>query len=277
MRRTLATLGILGAFALISAPAAAADPEDKIAICHATGSDDNPFTSATVSLNALNGHENHGADIIPPNSVLPEGLNYDATGKALLANGCVTPGGPDRPENDQEKVEICHATGSASNPYVRITISVNGLNGHGDHEGDIIPPNSFLPAGLNFDAAGQATYNNGCVAVENQEQFPEESAPAVPAPERGGQMGTGAAASGEANQPVQAAAVAGQLNQQGQWGQQGQWNQAAEQSGSLAGAVNPGFNVQTAASAPAPVLLWGVIASASIAVLWAVRRSVAAS
>lgn len=42
-----------------------------------------------------------------------------------------------------EKVTICHATGSASNPFVTITISKNGLNGHGDHERDITP----VPAG----------------------------------------------------------------------------------------------------------------------------------
>ena len=42
-------------------------------------------------------------------------------------------------EKDSDKITICHATGSALNPYVTITIDTNGLNGHGDHEGDIIP------------------------------------------------------------------------------------------------------------------------------------------
>jgi hypothetical protein len=37
------------------------------------------------------------------------------------------------------KITICHATGSTTNPYNEITVSVNGLNGHGNHEGDIIP------------------------------------------------------------------------------------------------------------------------------------------
>jgi hypothetical protein len=41
--------------------------------------------------------------------------------------------------NSQGKITICHATGSATNPYVLITISVNGLNGHDGHDGDIIP------------------------------------------------------------------------------------------------------------------------------------------
>ena len=53
--------------------------------------------------------------------------------------GAANGGGPDG------RITICHATGSATNPYVEITISVNGLNGHGDHHdgADIIP----APAG----------------------------------------------------------------------------------------------------------------------------------
>lgn len=40
---------------------------------------------------------------------------------------------------DGNKIIICHATGSETNPFVEITISVTGLNGHMFHEGDIIP------------------------------------------------------------------------------------------------------------------------------------------
>ncbi len=39
-----------------------------------------------------------------------------------------------------DKITICHRTGSAKNPYVEITVSVNATtDGHGSHEGDIIP------------------------------------------------------------------------------------------------------------------------------------------
>ncbi len=41
--------------------------------------------------------------------------------------------------NDAGKITICHATGSKTNPYVEIRISVKGLNGHRNHEGDVIP------------------------------------------------------------------------------------------------------------------------------------------
>lgn len=38
-----------------------------------------------------------------------------------------------------DKVTICHATHSEKNPYVVITVSVNGLNGHDHHADDVIP------------------------------------------------------------------------------------------------------------------------------------------
>ncbi len=46
-----------------------------------------------------------------------------------------------------EKVTICHATGSATNPYVRITISVSAVELHRGHQGglDIIPAPTTCP------------------------------------------------------------------------------------------------------------------------------------
>ena len=46
------------------------------------------------------------------------------------------------------RITICHATSSESNPYVTITVDASGLNGHGDHSGDIIPaPGGGCPRG----------------------------------------------------------------------------------------------------------------------------------
>jgi hypothetical protein len=42
------------------------------------------------------------------------------------------------------KVTICHRTRSATNPYVRITVSVNALDAHERH-GDIIPAPPVCP------------------------------------------------------------------------------------------------------------------------------------
>ena len=100
--------------------------DGKITICHATGSETNPYNEITVSVNGLNGHGKHAGDIIPA----PDG-------------GCPTI--PLKIEDG--KITICHATGSETNPYNEITVSVNGLNGHGKHADDIIPaPDGGCPA-----------------------------------------------------------------------------------------------------------------------------------
>jgi hypothetical protein len=99
--------------------------DGKITICHATNNASAPYNRITISVNGLNGHGDHPGDIIPA----PEG-------------GC--PASPTTPVATIEgKITICHATSSKTNPYNEITVSVNGLNGHDKHPGDIIP----APAG----------------------------------------------------------------------------------------------------------------------------------
>lgn len=45
----------------------------KVTICHATGSQSNPYTTVTVSSNGLNGHSRHGGDIVAaPSSGCPQ-------------------------------------------------------------------------------------------------------------------------------------------------------------------------------------------------------------
>ena len=93
-----------------------------INICHATNVEAAPFTEVAVSVNGLDGHATHVGDFFP----VPEG-------------GCPTTPLADPDGNNDGKVTICHATSSAKNPYNEITISVNGLSGHQNHAGDIIP------------------------------------------------------------------------------------------------------------------------------------------
>jgi outer membrane biosynthesis protein TonB len=96
-------------------------------ICHATGSATNPYVEIRISTNGLEGHGDHANDIIP-----------------APAGGCPGVVGPP-PEG---RITICHATASATNPFVEITVSVNGLEGHGDHTNDIIPaPAGGCPGG----------------------------------------------------------------------------------------------------------------------------------
>jgi hypothetical protein len=96
--------------------------DGKITTCHATASETNPYDEISVSVNGLNGHDTHGDDIIPA----PEG--GCPTSPLIIDNG---------------KTMICHATGSEKNPYNKISVSVNGFNGHDKHSDDIIP----APAG----------------------------------------------------------------------------------------------------------------------------------
>lgn len=112
--------------------------QNRVTICHSTGSDTNTFVEITIAEEGLNGHRRHG-DIIP-----------------APAGGC--PGSADRErdgDGDPERIDICHATGSETNPYVLLEdMPLPSLNGHGDHQGDIIPapedgvcPTAQQPAG----------------------------------------------------------------------------------------------------------------------------------
>ncbi|WP_375002976.1 hypothetical protein [Aeromicrobium sp. CTD01-1L150] len=73
-------------------------------------------------------------------------------------------------------VTICHATDDG---YNQITVSSNAIlnGGHGNHGGDIIPPfevDAQSYPGLNWDAAGQAIYNAGCVEAAADPDDPDD-------------------------------------------------------------------------------------------------------
>ena len=74
----------------------------------------------------------------PPAQTCPDGSPMPPGNK-----GCVSGTTPGQPSTGGGNVTICHATGSPRTPYVPITVDRNGLDGHGDHAGDIIP----MPAG----------------------------------------------------------------------------------------------------------------------------------
>jgi hypothetical protein len=117
----------------------------KITICHATGSATNPFTEITIDFNGLHGHINHKDDIIPaPSGGCPSVTATPITMTPTVTGTLtVTPTPASTQGNVNQKITICHATGSSKHPYVMITIDINGLNGHKNHPHDIIP----APAG----------------------------------------------------------------------------------------------------------------------------------
>jgi hypothetical protein len=80
-----------------------------------------------------------------------------------------------------DKVTICHATGSESNPYVVNSPSAAGVyNGHiaHQHSEDIIPPFEYKGEtySQNWDEAGQEIWENGCaVPTETPDPDPTET------------------------------------------------------------------------------------------------------
>lgn len=62
--------------------------DGKIKLCHATGSDQNPYEYNNISLNGVNGHKNHDGDIIPPNPKLPDGMNWTEQNISLWEENC---------------------------------------------------------------------------------------------------------------------------------------------------------------------------------------------
>jgi len=97
---------------------------------------------------------------------------YSATGCASVTvtksvtKALVPAKTPEQPS--EHKVTLCHATGSTTNPYVLITVDYHALkNGHTAAKGDIIPPTTIngVTYSANWDANGQAIFNNGCKPV----------------------------------------------------------------------------------------------------------------
>lgn len=140
------TLLLLGT--VLPGSAAHAGTHESVTLCYATGSATNPYVQITISENGLNGHDDHEGDIIPvPADGCPAVLSAGAPGNANSAG--------------QNKVTLCHATHSQTNPYVRITISENGLNGHDGHDADIMPATDITcPAGVAVNVTGSTVQIN---------------------------------------------------------------------------------------------------------------------
>lgn len=72
MKRTIATLGVVGLGIMGATVAAYAAPptssnNDSITICHAKGGSGS-YTAVEVSVNGLSGHSGHADDVVPQNA-----------------------------------------------------------------------------------------------------------------------------------------------------------------------------------------------------------------
>ena len=152
--------------------------------------------------------ETTGSNAIPHDKRPSHRMRWSVAGAIGLAGALgvtafmVLPGVSATPS---DKVTICHATSSTSNPYTVNTISTSSvdekenkyLNGHGDHTGpvfeegmksgwgDIIPPfkdeiSGVSFPGYNWTAGGQEIWNAGCAYASPSPSPTETSATPTP-------------------------------------------------------------------------------------------------
>jgi hypothetical protein len=120
-------------------------------------------------------------------------------------------------QSARQHVTICHATGSSSHPFVMISPSASGVfHGHLRHQDgrDIVPPFTFKGQAFseNWNAEGQAIFNNGCSAVasssstESASSAAEAASSSSPAASGGGVAGSAQVASAPAGSAAPTAA-----------------------------------------------------------------------
>lgn len=203
---------ILGDYALSSPPPVVTPPPaptaSVVTLCHATGDASNPYEQRTLDGEAFiaEGHGDHSGDIIPPSLIVVRGnvayfpgSNWDANGQAIFNNSCIvqvttptetaqptpteTPTTDPLPDDTDRKIRICHATHPRAEAYEPKEVPITAiLVGHGQHEGDIIPPFPYVQDGLaggyagnRWDEEGIAIYNNGCTVIPVTTPSPTET------------------------------------------------------------------------------------------------------
>jgi hypothetical protein len=149
-----------GRTAPVAAPA-------KLTICHKTGSDSNPWRRITVSAQAATNFNSNAGQLVR--------AHLRHTGDAIVIGTAACPAAsltPQPTSTAPAKVTICHRTGSAKNPFRRITVSSRAftnpnsasgqvLRGHMRHSGDL------LIAGASACPSGTGTSNQGSKLTAN--------------------------------------------------------------------------------------------------------------
>lgn len=193
----IGTALLIAAIALNFLPVAAvsATADLKVIVCHATSSSTNPYVEVDVSIHSvddatgLNGHGDHINDVW--SSFVFDGVTYPGqnVNNVQLDEKCnvivptevatatftatATLVQPTSPSPEEVKVPICHATGSDTNPYVLVVVSVHsvddatGLNGHGDHINDVW--SSFVFDGVTYPGqnVNNVQLDENCNLVES--------------------------------------------------------------------------------------------------------------
>lgn len=141
---------------------------NKVTLCHASGWASKPFNLLEVSASAAPAHRKHG-DVDPVAGVCPgkesdenpgSGGGTTGTGGGNTGGGTGTGGGTTGSgggntgsgggtvgQGGQTNVTICHATMSATNPYVIETVAAASLTAH-LAGGDVYPLNGACPGSI---------------------------------------------------------------------------------------------------------------------------------
>ncbi len=122
---------------VILVPEARSAAAGKVPICHARGPATDAFVLMEVSASALPAHRQHG-DRDPAGGICPGG-SRTGTGVVSTGGGSDTGASGDTGGGNsggtnagggQEMVSLCHATGSATNPFVLESVAAPAVQAH---------------------------------------------------------------------------------------------------------------------------------------------------
>jgi hypothetical protein len=243
MKRTFATLGVVG-LGLISVTAPAIAAPERVIVCHSDGDSWKPLE---FNVNGLAGHDQHPLDIIPPTSTSP-GKNWTDAGKLLYVDKCAAlPPGETLPEVDPPADEVDPPASEVDPPA-----------------GEVDPPAVETPEDTPvIDPPGEQP-----VVVEQPGEQPvvvEQPGTEQPTAETPAQAPAAA-------QPATAAPAAAQVKTDKQQGRPTAVTGASPAASSMG--TNQGYNAQTAigGSESAPSWLAGLGALAAAGAAVALRR-----